>query len=119
MGSTKLSADTETATSTTMAASVAYATDDSASDAKIGSASVFEISVSCNSPEARGRPTSARFATSRPSGRFVAGLGCSRVSVVVLSGRVLRYEGTRADSRRVGESRNLEGFLGPPRILRR
>src|SRR5690242_11022957 len=54
-------AETEAPTSTTSAASVAYATDDSGSDAKIGSASHFGSSVSSSSPVAIGRPTTTRF----------------------------------------------------------
>ena len=56
-------------TRTTSAASVAYATEESGSDAKIGRASVFESSVSPISAAARGRPIKARFTASVRSGR--------------------------------------------------
>ncbi len=45
IGRTRYALATEAVTRTTSAASVAYATDDSGSDAKIGSASFFESSV--------------------------------------------------------------------------
>ena len=61
MGKTRCAAPAEAATRTTSADSVAYATDESGSEAKIGSASVFGSSVSSSSPLAIGRPTIARF----------------------------------------------------------
>src|SRR3989440_2326686 len=61
MGNTRWADVAETARRTTSADSVAYATEDSGSDAKIGSASHFGSSVSSNSPVAIGRPTTARF----------------------------------------------------------
>jgi hypothetical protein len=69
IGSTRSSAASETPTSTTIAASVAYATDESGSAEKIGRASVFERRVSCISSLGRGLPTRTRFTTPRPSGR--------------------------------------------------
>ena len=49
---------------TTSAASVAYATDESGSEAKTGSARNFESSVSSICPLAIGRPTTIRFSAS-------------------------------------------------------
>src|SRR6266566_6897776 len=60
IGKTRCADAAEAATSTTRADSVAYATDDRGSDAKIGRASVFGSSVSSSSPLAIGRPTIAR-----------------------------------------------------------
>ena len=59
-----MAAVAEAAIRTTSAASVAYATDESGSDAKIGSASLLESSVSCISAEERGRPIRVRFSAS-------------------------------------------------------
>src|SRR5690348_18474311 len=81
IGKTKRIAAAETPTSTTSADSVAYATDDSGSEAKIGSASVFGRSVSSSWPVRIGRPTTNR--RTRRSG--------SVASV------------TRSEERRVGE----------------
>jgi len=64
IGRTRWPDPAEAAISTASAASVAYATDESGSEAKIGRASVFERSVSCISPLARGRPTTTRLKTS-------------------------------------------------------
>src|SRR5438552_4340780 len=69
-GSTSFSAATETPTSTTIAASVAYATEEIGSDAKIGSAIHFGSSVSSISPDAIGRPTSTRLTPPDAGGGF-------------------------------------------------
>ena len=60
IGKTKCSAAALTPTSTTIADSVAYATDESGSEAKIGSASVFGRRVSSIWPLCIGRPTTRR-----------------------------------------------------------
>ena len=60
IGKTRCAEVAETATRTTSADSVAYATDESGSDAKIGSASHFGSSVSWIWPVCIGRPTSTR-----------------------------------------------------------
>src|SRR5882724_7489427 len=60
IGKTRYAEAAEAATSTTRADSVAYATEDSGSEAKIGRAKVFGSSVSSSSPLAIGRPTMAR-----------------------------------------------------------
>src|SRR6476661_6476373 len=60
IGKTRWADVAEAATRTTSADSVAYATDDSGSDAKIGSASHFGSSVSSYSSFAIGRPTTIR-----------------------------------------------------------
>src|SRR5206468_2105359 len=86
------------------------------SDAKIGSASVFEMSVSSISPDARGRPTRTRFATSKPSAFLVVGAGCSRVSVVGQSSLVQRcyvLEASDPTAAPVARAENLEMLLGP------
>ena len=57
IGSVQRNAPSETPTSTTMAASVAYATDEIASAEKIGSASEIGRSWSSIWPDAIGRPT--------------------------------------------------------------
>ena len=54
--------ESDVATSTASAASVAYATEEIGSDEKIGSASHLGSSVSSSSRVARGRPMSRRFA---------------------------------------------------------
>ena len=72
---TSLRAASETPTRTTSAASVAYATDEIGSEAKIGSAIHFGSSVSSISPEAIARPTSRRLAKRR------AGAGRTSVSI--------------------------------------
>ena len=60
-GNTRWAADSPaTPTSTTSASSVAYAFEDSGSEAKIGSASHFGSSVSCIWPLRIGRPTNTR-----------------------------------------------------------
>jgi hypothetical protein len=66
IGSTRCAALAEAATRTTSADSVAYATDERGSEAKTGSASFFDSSVSCISALARGRPISARFTETAP-----------------------------------------------------
>ena len=60
IGNTRCAEVAEAATRTTSAYSVAYATDESGSDAKIGNASHFGSSVSCSWPVCIGRPTSTR-----------------------------------------------------------
>src|SRR3989475_9782677 len=60
IGKTRYAEAADAATSTTRADSVAYATDDRGSDAKIGRARVFGSNVSSSSPLAIGRPTIAR-----------------------------------------------------------
>ena len=62
--------------STTIAASVAYATDESGSDAKTGSARNFERSVSSIWSLAIGRPTRIRFTAPSCSARIVDGTPC-------------------------------------------
>src|SRR5215475_11021870 len=74
IGKTRWSADSDTPTSTAIAASVAYATDEIGSDEKIGSASVFDRSVSSSSPVDRGRPISTRLV--RATNGFLNG-GCA------------------------------------------
>ena len=81
----------EAARRTTSAASVAYATDESASDAKIGSASRFGSSVSSSSPVGFGRPTTSR---------LMRGLD-SRSSVVNAGPRAPALRPTRAAWRSV------------------
>src|SRR2546421_3537270 len=61
MGNTRWADVAETARRTTSAASVAYATDESGSEAKIGSASHFGSSVSSSWSDAIARPTTTRF----------------------------------------------------------
>src|SRR5882724_2556547 len=75
IGKTRYAEAAEAATSTTRADSVAYATEDRGSDAKIGRARVFGSSVSSSSPLAIGRPTIARL-----SGRTGPGLGNARLT---------------------------------------
>ena len=65
-GKTRRVAATEVATRTTIADSVAYATDENGSDAKIGSANVFRNRVSSIASDGIGEPTIARFIASRP-----------------------------------------------------
>src|SRR6478735_10119658 len=83
-GRTRWAAVIDAPTRTTSAASVAYATEESGSDAKIGRASFFESSVSPISAAARGRPIRVRLSASIRSGRSAtcgAG-GCSLVSII-------------------------------------
>src|SRR5436305_14685728 len=76
IGKTRCAEDAETARRTTRADSVAYATDESGSEAKIGSASHFGSSVSWSWPVCIGRPTSTRRrrlgSRDRSSGRVTA-----------------------------------------------
>ena len=60
IGKTRCADVAETARSTTSADSVAYATDESGSEAKMGNASHFGSSVSWSWPVCIGRPTSTR-----------------------------------------------------------
>ena len=60
IGKTRCADAAETASSTTSADSVAYATEDNGSEAKIGRASVFGSSVSSSWPVCIGRPTKSR-----------------------------------------------------------
>src|SRR6266540_7036848 len=82
IGRMRLAAAAEAATITTSPDSVAYATDDNGSDAKTGSASFFERSVSSISPDALGRPTRTRFTRSKRSARSAGARGPDFSSVV-------------------------------------
>src|SRR2546427_11435540 len=74
IGKTRYAEAADAATSTTRADSVAYATDERGSEAKIGRAKVFGSSASSSSPLAIGRPTIARL-----SGRTGAASGKARL----------------------------------------
>src|SRR6266540_408026 len=64
IGRMKCAAAADAATRTTSPDSVAYATEESGSEAKTGSASFFDRSVSSSSALARGRPTTSRLSAS-------------------------------------------------------
>ena len=80
IGNTRCADVAEAARSTTSADSVAYATDESGSDAKIGSASHFGSSVSWIWPLRIGRPTTTLF-------RRLGSSACSSVRVRTLTFR--------------------------------
>jgi hypothetical protein len=110
-GRTRWAAVIDAPTRTTSAASVAYATDESGSDAKIGSASFFESSVSPISAAARGRPIRARLTASMRSVRSVICelAGGSLVSSI----RRLGPHATPTDPKKRLDQGDFERFLRP------
>src|SRR6266536_605897 len=89
----------DAATSTTSPDSVAYATEESGSEAKTGSASFFERRVSSISPVALGRPTRRRFTRSKRSARS-AGAAGPGLSSVVFAIAASRFDAKLCEARR-------------------
>ena len=84
-GRTRWADPSDAAMRTASAASVAYATEESGSEAKIGRARVFDSSVSWMSPVARGGPTTTLFRESRRSRRSAKGGVCASSAFVSIN----------------------------------
>src|SRR5262249_10175569 len=107
-GRTRCAEAADVPTSTTRAASVAYATDESGSAAKIGSASVFGGSGSANSAVARGGPIRARLNASMRSARSRAAGG----SLVSIMAGLAIHASAESAAKPLGQA-DFESFLRP------